>query len=53
MLTAEPVINVIAGDYDFILLSSFFDNKFLVFYRLMRIPVKNKQGDIAYSIFNN
>ena len=31
--------------------SPFFDNEFLIFYRPMRISVKNRQPDIAYSIF--
>ena len=52
-LTAETIINIVTGDYDLALLSPFFNNEFLIFYRPMRISVKSRQPDVVYSIFTD
>jgi hypothetical protein len=49
--TAETVIDIVAHNGDLMFLSPFFNHKPLIFYRPVGISVKNRQPDIAYSIF--
>lgn len=49
--TAKTVVNVVAHYGDLVLASPFFNHKPLIFYRPVGISVKNRQPDIAYSIF--
>ncbi|GFH97247.1 transposase from transposon Tn916 [Lachnospiraceae bacterium] len=51
LFTAKTVVNVVAHYGDLVLASPFFNHKPLIFYRPVEISVKNRQPDIAYSIF--
>ena len=51
LFTAKTVVNVVAHYGDLVLASPFFNHKPLIFYRPVGISVKNRQPDIAYSIF--